>query len=49
MAPPPEVSVDVAVKVAFAFIVTLQARVPEHAPDHPANVDPMPAVACNVQ
>ena len=36
---------NVAVTDRFEFIVTVQVPVPEHAPDHPANVEPVFGVA----
>ena len=41
-------SVNVAVTVLAAVIVTTHAPVPVHAPDHPANVDPVAGVAVTV-
>jgi hypothetical protein len=38
----------VAVTLFAASIVTLQVPVPVHAPDHPANVDPVDAPAVKV-
>ncbi len=42
------VSAKVAVTDCAALIVTLQAAVPEHAPDQPVNFEPAEAVAVNV-
>jgi hypothetical protein len=42
------VRLNVAVTDRFEFMVTLQPPVPEHAPDHPANVEPVFGVAVNV-
>ena len=42
------VELNVAVTVLFACIVTTQAPVPEHAPDHPAKVEPVLALAVTV-
>jgi hypothetical protein len=39
---------NVAVTAWLEFIVTVQPPVPEHAPDHPANVDPAAGVAVSV-
>ena len=42
------VRLNVAVTAWFEFIVTVQVPVPEQAPDHPANVEPVFDVAVNV-
>jgi hypothetical protein len=42
------VLLKVAVTAVAAFTVTTHVPVPEHAPDHPANVDPVPAAAVSV-
>ncbi|MGA8580849.1 MAG: hypothetical protein WB579_19335 [Bryobacteraceae bacterium] len=42
------VKLNVAVTAWLEFIVTVQLPVPEHAPDHPANVDPAFGVAVSV-
>ena len=40
--------INFALTVVAAFIVTVQAPVPEHAPDQPVNVDPLFAEAVKV-
>ena len=42
-------AVKVAVTARASVIVTVQPAVPEHAPDHPANVEPAAAVAVRVK
>ncbi len=39
---------NVAVTDLLAFMVTVHEPVPEHAPDHPENVDPRNTFACKV-
>ena len=39
---------NVAVTDLFALMVTVHEPVPEHAPDHPENVEPRDAFAVNV-
>lgn len=39
---------NVAVTVAFAFMVTVQASVPEQAPDQPVKVEPFVGLAVRV-
>lgn len=46
--PRPAALLNVAVTEAFAARVTLHAPVPLHAPDQPANDDPVPGAALNV-
>lgn len=41
-------AVNVAVTVTFEFMVTVQLPVPEHAPDHPLNVEPLLGIAVRV-
>jgi hypothetical protein len=43
-----DVTLNVAVTVWFELIVTVQPPVPEQAPDHPANVEPVFGVAVSV-
>ena len=42
------IMLNVAVTDLFASIVTVHVAVPEHAPDHPANVEPAAGVAVSV-
>jgi hypothetical protein len=45
---PPAAPLKVAVTVWLDPIVTVHNPVPEHAPDHPVNVEPVLGVAVNV-